>query len=188
MSDEFVVLLDEGGNPVGQHPKARVHHDDTPLHLAFSIFLFDGQGRTLFQRRALPKPTWPGIWSNACCGHPALGESMPAATQRRLRQELGITQPVDLQLMLPHFRYRAQWGSIWENEICPVFVGYYNGPITANAEEVAGTLWIDWEVFAFCRGDGPSVFNADFSPWSRWEATALIALPQFQPISLPIAG
>lgn len=187
MNDEYVVLLDELGKPIGQQLKTTVHHADTPLHSAFSIFLFDGQGRSLFQRRALHKPTWPGVWSNACCGHPAPGEPLASAAQRRLSEELGITQSLDLELMLPHFRYRAQWDTIWENEICPVFVGHYDGPVKPNPQEVAATFWIDWEVFAFCRGDGPSIFNADFSPWCRWEATALLELPQFKPIALPIA-
>lgn len=187
MSDEYVVLLDDCGEPIGRHLKQNVHHDATPLHLAFSVFLFDGQGHCLLQRRALHKPTWPGVWSNACCGHPGPGESITAAARRRLREELGIEQPIDLQLMLPDFRYRAQWDTLWENEICPVLVGYYDGPVDPNPAEVAATLWMEWEVFTFCRGDGESTFNADFSPWCRWEATALMALPHFNPISLPVA-
>ncbi|MGY8694123.1 MAG: NUDIX domain-containing protein, partial [Verrucomicrobiia bacterium] len=55
--------------------KNSVHTANTPLHSAFSIFLFDGKGNMLTQQRALSKKTWPGIWSNACCGHPASGES-----------------------------------------------------------------------------------------------------------------
>jgi isopentenyl-diphosphate delta-isomerase len=177
--EELVVLLSESGAPTGQQAKTTVHHAHTPLHLAFSVFLFDGAGRMLVQQRALHKPTWPGVWSNACCGHPAPDEPLLTAAHRRLRHELGIAEPVELELALPHFRYRARWGDLWENELCPVFVGTYVGPLAPNPEEVAALRWIRWADFARgCRSDAPSEFDA-FSPWSRWEAAELLALPRF---------
>ena len=179
--EERVVLVDDHGQAIGTERKANVHHAHTPLHLAFSIFLFDGQGRSLFQQRALHKPTWPGVWSNACCGHPLPGESLTAAARRRLAHEMGITAPIELTLALPHFRYRARWADLWENEICPVFVGFYDGPVTPHPAEVAAVRWVDWSAFAdACVARNAAtiddVFTA-FSPWSRWEAAELLAGP-----------
>lgn len=174
------MLVDAAGQPIGTAPKATVHHADTPLHLAFSIFLFDDRGRALFQQRALHKPTWPGVWSNACCGHPLPGEAFEAAAHRRLAYELGIREPIHLRLALPHFRYRARWADLWENEICPVFIGRYSGPVRPHPAEVASVRWIDWSSFADACLDpvllGASEFAA-FSPWSRWEAAALMREP-----------
>ena len=52
---EEVVLLAEDGTPIGTADKATVHTTETPLHLAFSCHLFDGEGRILVTRRALAR-------------------------------------------------------------------------------------------------------------------------------------
>lgn len=77
------------------------------LHRAFSVMLFDAEGRLLLQRRAASKITFPGAWTNTCCSHPLHGmlpeevdgsEAIAAgnpwgvkhAAVRKLGHELGI--------------------------------------------------------------------------------------------------
>jgi len=177
---EEVCLVDEYDRDIGVASKAKVHGRRTPLHRAFSIFLFNETGQLLLQQRALHKKTWPGIWSNSCCGHPLPGESLADAAKRRLYQELHLTAG-DLFLALPHFRYRARYQGIEENEICPVLVGRVHADMPAgNADEVANLAWVDWEVWqqiaaspnaekiAFVDQPGSSL-----SPWSIWETRLL---------------
>lgn len=174
---ERVVLLDSDGHPTGTQEKATVHTANTPLHSAFSIFLFDGQGRMLAQQRARSKKTWPGIWSNACCGHPTWGEKPLDAAYRRLNQELGITG-IELECALPDFRYRAELDGIVENEICPVFIGRYQGIPTPNLAEVEAVEWVSWVDFAAsCQGETGTRFDS-FSPWSHLEGKLLLGYPQ----------
>ena len=42
---ENVILVDETGFARGTAAKDAVHHARTPLHLAFSCYLFDDAGR-----------------------------------------------------------------------------------------------------------------------------------------------
>ena len=142
---ELVRLLDDNGAEIGTADKALVHTAHTPLHLAFSCHLLDAQGRTLMTRRALSKKTWPGVWTNSFCGHPAPGESLEEAIIRRAAVELNLTIS-NIQPALPYFRYSATDASgIVENEICPVFTAVYEGDgvISPNPDEVCDWGWSD---------------------------------------------
>lgn len=164
---EEVILLDERGHAIGRADKASIHTMDTPLHSAFSIFLFNRKGEMLVQQRAYSKKTWPGVWSNACCGHPAPGETLLAAAKRRLVQELGL-HDICLHLALPKFRYHAEYCGVVENEFCPVLIGLCNSQPTPNPAEVEAVNWIKWDAIV-----NQDPIYRDYSPWSKWEAELL---------------
>jgi isopentenyl-diphosphate delta-isomerase len=159
--DERVVLLDEAGQEVGSAAKAAVHNESTPLHLGFSCYLFDGAGRVLLTRRALGKQTWPGVWTNSFCGHPAPGERVAEAVRRRARQELGITIDAP-DCVLPHFRYRAVAadGNV-ENEVCPVLCASTDATIHPAADEIMDSRWVTWDELHSAAGLPWSI-----SPWA----------------------
>ena len=79
MAGEHVILLDKQDKPSGMLEKYAAHTLDTPLHLAFSCWLFNEQGQLLVTRRSLGKKAWPGVWTNSVCGHPQTGETFEQA-------------------------------------------------------------------------------------------------------------
>lgn len=158
-----VVLLDDTGRPIGRADRMAVHHADTPLHLAFSTYIFNARGEVLVTRRALSKKTWPGVWTNSCCGHPKPGEPIEDAARRRIREEVGL-HVGPLIPLLPDFRYRATDASgVVENEICPVFAAFVADETpTADPGEVAEWAWVPWENLRAAITATPHVY----SPWS----------------------
>ncbi|HET6986165.1 MAG TPA: isopentenyl-diphosphate Delta-isomerase [Kribbella sp.] len=155
MTEERVVLLDDGGRAIGTEAKATVHHVATPLHLAFSSYVVDTTGRVLLTQRAAGKRTWPGVWTNSCCGHPLPDEPVQDAVRRRLADELGIVTDA-IELVLPEFRYRAEMPTgVVENELCPVFRVWWTGDPTPDPAEVASYRWVDWPSLRDVSGLSP---------------------------------
>lgn len=188
-AEELVVLLSPDGEAIGTAPKATVHHAETPLHLAFSAYLFNDRGELLLTQRALDKATFPGVWTNSVCGHPAPGERLPDAVRRRAADELGLDVR-DLRLVLPRFAYRAEMDGIVEWEQCPVLVGRVDGDPAPNGDEVAATAWAGWDEFA---GD-VLAGRRPISSWSREQVEQLSRLgpepdawPTAEPADLPPA-
>jgi 8-oxo-dGTP pyrophosphatase MutT (NUDIX family) len=97
---DTLILVDEADRSVGHLSKVRCHEGRGILHRAFSLLIFNGSGELLLQQRAATKRLWPLFWSNSCCSHPRSTETMEAAIQRRLYEELGL-------------RVRRHWTRKW---------------------------------------------------------------------------
>lgn len=137
-----VILVDQADRPVGRMEKQETHRKGL-LHRAFSVFLLDGS-KLLIQRRALDKYHCGGLWSNTCCSHPAPGEPVLSAAERRLEEELGIKNARLREL--DTFLYRAAFpNGLTEHELDHVLLGEYSGPVRPDPREIAQVRWIDLE-------------------------------------------
>ncbi len=171
--DDMIVMVDENNNAIGTERKLPAHNAETKLHQAFSVFLFNEKGELLLQQRALTKKTWPGVWSNSCCGHVMLHETVENAAKRRLKYELGVTG-VELTVVLPDFRYRAEKDGVVENEICPVLVCFFSGQPHPNPAEVNDIRWVFWDEFIKNVSDPAN----GYSPWAVEEVELLVKDPK----------
>jgi len=136
---EMLILVDTHDNERGSGEKTEVHRKGE-LHRAFSIVIFSAEGKMLIQKRAKGKYHSGGQWSNACCGHPRLGEDIEKAAHRRLREELGF----DCGLRgIFQFVYKARLdGGITEYEYDHTFIGTYYGKMKSDPREVEDLKWI----------------------------------------------
>lgn len=169
---EHVVLLDALGRATGTEPKATAHRADTPFHLAFSCHLVAADGSLLLTRRAGTKRTWPGVWSNGCCGHPQVGETLRDAVARRVEEELGLAIR-RLALALPDFAYRSTMtdGTV-EHELCPVLFATVDGTLRPDLNEVDGTEWTTWAELV----ERAALHPTSLSPWCVAQVARLVEL------------
>jgi isopentenyl-diphosphate Delta-isomerase len=176
---EVVVLVDDQNRVLGTMPKTDVHGQTTPLHRAFSTYIFRATDKKLLlQQRSVRKQTWPLIWSNSCCGHPRLGESNVEAARRRLMFELGLN-PTILEEVAP-YRYCFTRDGIMENEICPILLGLVDTEPTLNRDEVEAVRWVEWSEFLQEIKVGEA-----YSEWSVEQAAILDRTPRFRELVGP---
>jgi isopentenyl-diphosphate Delta-isomerase len=165
---EQVILVDENNNEIGTADKETVHTTTTPLHRAFSFFVFNDKKQLLITQRARNKKTFPGVWTNSVCGHVSPGEETIDAVIRRSQEELQI-QIKHIREVSP-YRYRfADKNGVVENEICPIFIGFTHTDPTLNKSEVENWKWIDWKEFITTIQEK----SGTYSPWSEEEALIL---------------
>ena len=128
-----MIVVNEQDEQTGVAGKLEAHKEGL-LHRAFSVFIFNSKGDMLLQQRAAGKYHSGGLWTNACCSHPAPGEETAAAALRRLQEEMGFTAP--LQKVFD-FVYRASFDNgLTEHEFDHVFTGEYEGRIHFCGNEV----------------------------------------------------
>lgn len=166
---EHLILVDMDDKELGSNTKEICHDGDGILHRAFSLFVFNDRGELLLQQRSEQKRLWPLFWSNSCCSHPRLGETMSEATQRRIHQELGVSSN-DLQYLYK-FHYHAQFGNLGsEHELCSVFIGSTTDEVVANINEVSDWRFINASQLQEEVNESPE----SFTPWFKMEWQHLI--------------
>jgi isopentenyl-diphosphate delta-isomerase len=156
-----VILCDEMGRATGTADIIAAHSGKGMLHLAFSVYVFSPDCRSLLlQQRSAEKRLWPLAWANTCCSHPRDGESATDAGRRRLVEELGLK--CDLQPG-PAFVYRAEdpTGRGVEHEYDMLLIGMTSAEPVPDPAEVNAWKWISLEDLRRELIDQP----ADFAPW-----------------------
>lgn len=137
---EFVVLVDPNDKDLGLMEKMEAHHKGA-LHRAFSVFIFNSEGKMLLQQRAFSKYHTPGLWTNACCSHPRHEELPIDAAHRRMMEEMGFDCDIKPAFT---FTYKAPVGQgLTEHEVDHVFTGTYDHIPRPNPDEVAAWKWLD---------------------------------------------
>jgi isopentenyl-diphosphate delta-isomerase len=139
---DYVILVDVEDNPIGIEDKLQAHQQGL-LHRAFSVCLLRRQQgilQILLQRRAEEKYHSGGLWTNTCCSHPRLNETVQEAAERRLFEEMGLLAKLE---PIGRFIYQATLDNgLIEHELDHILLGYVtNETITPNPAEVMDHCW-----------------------------------------------
>jgi len=187
LMEEECILVDHDDKVIGCDSKKSCHLNTNiktgKLHRAFSVFLFDLQGRLLLQERSADKITFPLTWTNTCCSHPLYlpeelveeGElGVRRAAQRKLQQELGIAPselPLDSFHCVSRIHYLAESDETWgEHEIDYILMIQKEVTVVHNPNEVASTRYVSLSDLKGLIQDP----TTRLTPWFRLMTTGTI--------------
>lgn len=138
-------------------------HVSGQLHLAVSVFVFDGD-HLLLQRRARGKYHCGGLWANTCCTHPHWQETLEACAARRLAEELGFSLPLARHQTID---YAADVGNgLREHERVTLFsatADRHTLTLAPDPDEVEETRWVAQDELAREVKSAPQ----RYTPWLR---------------------
>jgi isopentenyl-diphosphate Delta-isomerase len=144
--DLLVELVDGTGAAIGACSVGEAHTPPGRCHRAFSVLLYDRDGRVLVQQRAAVKTRFASRWSNTCCGHPAPGQDTASAAADRLAAELGLTREhttAFIEAGVHHYHAddptSGRVESEWDHVLVATFVG---GTPEPDAAEVSDYAWV----------------------------------------------
>ncbi len=161
---EFIAIVDENDNIIGEEEKEKCHNNDGILHRGFLAMIFDDSGKLLLTRRSKSKRLWPGFWDGSVASHVFKDEDYEQASKRRLMQEIGLTANNIKYLF--KFQYKAGYknkGS--EHEICAVTVacGVDFGRLSLNRTEISEVRVINLEDLK----EELKQKNNSYTPWLK---------------------
>lgn len=157
--------MNEADEAIGAMEKMEAHKKAL-LHRAFSVFIFNSRGEMLLQQRSPNKYHSGGLWTNACCSHPAPGEETQNAAARRLKEELGFSTELKGAFS---FMYRTDFeNGLTENEFDHVFTGVYDGRVVPDLNEVMDYTYVSMDQLEESLRTSPHKYTSWFA----------IALPQ----------
>ena len=139
---EYLILVDSNDKPIGTEEKLKCHLPNGKLHRAFTILLFNKEGKLLLTQRSMDKMLWPGDWDGTVASHPRQSETYVSSAERRLPEELGISCKLDY---LFKFEYHVPYKDVGsENEVCGTLIGIVEDPtkIKLVKEEINDIKWI----------------------------------------------
>ena len=156
---QLVELVSPSGDAIGSSTVATAHTAPGTLHRAFSVLLFDPEGQTLLQQRAPVKTRFPLRWANACCGHPAPGESVVTAAHRRLTEELGVGNVTLVEAGVYTYKANDPDTGRVEHEYDHVLVGQVPAELHLRPDPTEGvaTRWV--------AGESLTGTGGEYAPW-----------------------
>ena len=168
---EQLILVDSNDNQIGNEEKVKCHLPNGKLHRAFTILLFDKEGRLLLTQRSMSKMLWPGDWDGTVASHPRQSETYVSSAERRLPEELGLSCKLDY---LFKFEYHVPYKNIGsENEVCGTLIGTVEDPgkIKLVEDEISTIKWVTLEQLLSEIDKSPQIF-------CPWMLVALYFLPE----------
>ena len=166
VQDERFDVVDEHDRVVGTEARGVVHARGL-RHRAVHLFVLNGRGELLLQKRSPWKDKHPGKWDSSAAGHVDSGEDYAHAARRELTEELGLDPeraPLREVGALP-----AGEATGWE--FVRVYESHHDGPVRWPAAEIEWAGYFPTATVQAWSETHPEDFAPGFlACWRLWRA------------------
>ena len=161
---ELFDVVDDENRVIGQASRHEVHTQKLK-HRAVHILVFNAKGDLFLQKRSRFKDANPGRWDSSAAGHLEAGCDYAETAARELREELGVSAPLELIGSHPASR-ETGW------EFVQVYRAEHNGPFTWPRAEIESGLFFPVELLDRWTAARPKDFSHSFlASFRLWRAT-----------------
>jgi len=151
---EMIDVLNENGEKTGEIVSREDVHKLGLWHKCVHIWIINGKGEVLLQKRSEQKATHPNMWTTATSGHLSAGDSSVEGAIRELSEEIGLeVNKNELKYLFTVKESEVNNNPekhIIENEFTDVYLIQKNIDITElklQEEEVSDVKWFSYESF-----------------------------------------
>jgi isopentenyldiphosphate isomerase len=167
---ELLEICGDDGTPTGRLAERDLVHALGLPHRTVHVWILNGAGEILFQKRARVKDSHPGMWDVSAAGHVQPGEEPIETALREIGEELGIKAGAAGLRFAGSRRIslRSGGGSFIDNEFTEVYVTRFDGSprgLKFDAAEVEEARFIGVEELSRVMAD--ESFERDFVPHGR---------------------
>lgn len=153
-SEEWLPLVSEKGEIIGQAPRSACHRGEKLLHPVVHLHVLNNQKHIYLQKRPMNKLVQPGKWDTAVGGHISVGETLETALKREAWEEIGLKE-FSARLVKTY-----RWDSSIESELVYVFVSHDYKGIHLHSDEVEEGRF--WTIKQIESNLGNSIFTHNF--------------------------
>lgn len=134
-----ITFVDEDDNVIGAGTKKEVWEKGI-WHRVVRINLLNKEGKLLIAKRSETLSSAPGLWESAAAGHVDEGESYGEAAARELKEELGISAPLEEvgKAKSPDLEEPDKK----KNRFHMVYVVRWDGEVNPDPGEISETRWV----------------------------------------------
>jgi isopentenyldiphosphate isomerase len=171
--EEHFDVCDERGVPTGVAlPRSEVHRRGL-WHRSSHLWVVNGRGEILLQRRHPGKQTDPGRWDIAVAGHLSAGQTPLEAMVREAFEELGLRLATERLVFLgaspkqyiePEFADRE-----WQHAFAVVWDGD-TADLVLQPDEVVAVRWMALEDYRRVVAARDDAYVGRLEDWPAFEA------------------
>lgn len=165
--DEYIDILDEGGEKTGETLTYNEVHKKGLRHRTIHVWIINSEGNLLIQKRSKYKKSYPEHWDISVAGHISAREISLGAAKREFAEELGLDLDISrcqflFTIKMPRVVHSEAFIECEFNDVFLIDLDLNINEIKFDPEEVSELKWISLhDLMKLVREEGESIAKHD---------------------------